>query len=312
MAWYPTSRDPYLPSAVGAMAWLALVALSAARRLELGLIEILFLLAPLVIVPLGLQLIEKTPSRPTSPQFRFAPLALLVCALSAAASFLMPVGICAALAAAPWLLTCLVNAVSGSLRIFRHGPRPLSQLCFGIGQVYLLIAGTWFVLSRIGMRPLGFYEPIVLLTAVHFHYAGFAAPILAGALLRFLRLRNCHQHWTLDAAVGCVLAGPALLAVGFLLGPRAKLAAAFVLVLGEIGLAAWTLPALGRVKPRAAQISLAFSAASVIAAMLLAGVWAVGEYPFQPMLNIPQMARVHGTVNAIGFVFCGVLGWTVG
>jgi hypothetical protein len=89
------------------------------------------------------------------------------------------------------------------------------------------------------------------------------------------------------------------------------LAAALVLIIGEAGLAAWTLPAVGRVKSRAAQIFLALSAVSVIPAMLLAGLWAVGEYPFQPMLNIPQMARVHGTINAIGFVFCGVFGWTL-
>jgi hypothetical protein len=312
MVWRPILCDLPLSSAVGAAAWLALVALRAAHRIDLGIIEILFSLAPLVIVPLGLQLVEKTPFPSTAPRLRhLTRLALLVCALVAVASFFLPAGIFAALATVPWLFVCLLNAVSGSQRIFRHGLRPLSQLCSSIGQLYLLIGGIWFVFSRIGARPVGFYEPIVLLTAVHFHYAGFAAPILAGALLRFLRLRSSYQHWALHAAVGCVLAGPALLAAGFLLGPRAKLAAALVLVIGEIGLAAWTLPALSRVKPRSAQIFLALSAVSVIAAMLFAGLWAVGEYPFQPMLNIPQMAQVHGTINAIGFVFCGVFGWTL-
>jgi hypothetical protein len=308
----PITRVLPLSTAIGALGWLALVALRAAHRIELGIIEILFSLAPLVIVPLGLELIEKTPFRVTAPRLHLLTrAALLLCALVAVTSFFLPVGIGAALATVPWLLVCLLNAVSGSLRIFRHGLRPLSQLCCSIGQLYLPIGGIWFLFSRIGARPLGFYEPIVLLTAVHFHYAGFAAAILAGALLRFLRLSDSYQRWALNATVGCVLVGPALLAAGFLLGSRAKLAAALVVVIGEIGLATWTLPVLGRVKPRSAQIFLALSAVSGIAAMLFAGLWAVGEYPFQPMLNIPQMAQVHGTINAVGFVFCGVFGWTL-
>jgi hypothetical protein len=47
-------------------------------------------------------------------------------------------------------------------------------------MLYLPIGGAWLVASRLGIQPLGFGDTIVLLTAVHFHFAGFAAPVLAG------------------------------------------------------------------------------------------------------------------------------------
>ena len=51
---------------------------------------------------------------------------------------------------------------------------------FDAGLVYLAVGGGWTVLAWGGLRPLGFAAPIVLLTAVHFHYAGFALPLLTG------------------------------------------------------------------------------------------------------------------------------------
>jgi hypothetical protein len=29
------------------------------------------------------------------------------------------------------------------------------------------------------------------------------------------------------------------------------------------------------------------------------------------MLNIPQMARIHGAISAFGFAACGLLGWAL-
>jgi hypothetical protein len=45
--------------------------------------------------------------------------------------------------------------------------------------------------------------------------------------------------------------------------------------------------------------------------MILAGAWAIGEYPLQAFVNIRQMAEFHGTLNAVGFVLSGLLGWTM-
>jgi len=45
--------------------------------------------------------------------------------------------------------------------------------------------------------------------------------------------------------------------------------------------------------------------------MILAVVWAIGEYPLEAFVNIRQMAEFHGVLNAVGFVVCGLLGWSV-
>jgi hypothetical protein len=43
--------------------------------------------------------------------------------------------------------------------------------------------------------------------------------------------------------------------------------------------------------------------------MILVGGWAIGEFPLQPFLHLDEMARFHGTANALGFVLCGLVGW---
>jgi hypothetical protein len=57
---------------------------------------------------------------------------------------------------------------------------------------------------------------------------------------------------------------------------------------------------------------LGFAAASVLFAMALVAVWAIGDYRRQPRMDLFQMERMHGAANAPGFVLCGLLGWTVG
>ena len=61
---------------------------------------------------------------------------------------------------------------------------------------------------RAGLRPLGFPDLIVLLTAVHFHYAGFALPVLTGLVARVL------GGPAAGAACLGVIAGVPLVAIG--------------------------------------------------------------------------------------------------
>jgi hypothetical protein len=43
--------------------------------------------------------------------------------------------------------------------------------------------------------------------------------------------------------------------------------------------------------------------------MVLSGTYAVADYMGSDILTIPQMARTHGILNAIGFCLLGLLGW---
>ena len=309
----PHGKLPVPTSALlGGVVWGALAAGSLAGRIDLGTIELLLLLAPLVIVPLGLELSARLEIFPQSSSLeRYARHAQFLGAPLAAASFwLLPGGAAASLASA-WALVCGLLGTCGLLRLFRGGIGSLDAACGTLALIYLPVGGAWFVASRAGFSPLGFQEPIVLLTAIHFHYAGFAAPLIAratssplsgssGAVRRIFRL----------VAVG-VLACPGLLAAGFIIGPRIKLAAALLLAVSQVGLAICVLAALGTVQRWLAKTLLAFSAGSAVFAMVLAGIWAVGEYPLQPFVNLPQMARLHGIANGFGFVLCGLLGWSV-
>ena len=106
-----------------------------------------------------------------------------------------------------------------------------------------------------------------------------------------------------------VIVGPGMLAAGFVVGPHLKLMAALLLVTSEAGLAVLSLIACRRLQPRWTRVLVGLSAASVLGAMGLAGVWAIGEFPLQPFVHLAEMAKFHGTANALGFTICGLLGW---
>jgi len=111
---------------------------------------------------------------------------------------------------------------------------------------------------------------------------------------------------------GGIVAGPAILAGGFVFGsPLWKLLAALFLALVCVLLAFLILSLVAQIKPRAAQILLGISAASLIFGMVLAGAYVIGDFTERYWLLIPRMARLHGTTNAIGFAFCGLLGWAL-
>jgi hypothetical protein len=298
---------------IGAVIWIASFAPAKVHRLELEWIDLLFLFAPLVIVPLGLQLnsqIER--DDPISSVERLARAVQLPCALSVVVSFFFSRGTLAAIFAAAWLIFSGLLALSGVTRIYRGAFRSLDSSLPVFAFLYLPIGAAWLVASRFGLTPLGFQEPTVLLTAVHFHYAGFAAPLLARASRLALREpRKNPLHTVLLNIIACgVVIGPGLLAAGFVIGPRVKLSAAVLLAVSEIGLALCFLRALRRIANATAKVLIALASLCVAVAMILAGLWAVGEYPFQPFVHLAEMARFHGTANAFGFTLCGLIGWT--
>jgi hypothetical protein len=49
----------------------------------------------------------------------------------------------------------------------------------------------------------------------------------------------------------------------------------------------------------------------VFAGMVLAAVYALADFRGSDVLPIPQMARTHGVLNAVGFCMCALLGWLI-
>src|ERR1700689_2369591 len=102
--------------------------------------------------------------------------------------------------------------------------------------LYLPVGCAWLVASRLGLSPMGFQEPIVLLTAVHFHFAGFAAPLLALAAGVAVKKQTLVLQRAFKVLAAGVLGGPGLLAAGFVIGPHFKLAMALLVACSEVGL----------------------------------------------------------------------------
>jgi hypothetical protein len=171
----------------------------------------------------------------------------------------------------------------------------------------LLVAGLWLVASRAGLHPVGFEEPIVLLTAMHFHFAGFASAIVAGLTVR--HFHGQRGEALVRAAALAVVVGPGLLGLAFLAGPKVKLLGALLVAVGQIGLAAAMARLALQIRRGAGRWLLLIAGGSVVAGMLFAAIWAIGEYPLQPFVDIRKMAQIHGVLNALGFAGCGLLGW---
>lgn len=295
---------------VGAAVWALILMTAQWRWLELGWIELVFLFAPLVIVPLGLELTKRAEPGLARPfPERIASSIQLPCAGAACVSFLMPRGQVSASLAAMWLLLCALLALGSALRIYRGGLRHLGSAFPVVAFLYLPVGGAWLVASRLGFTPMNFQEPVVLLTAVHFHYAGFAAALLARSVYALLIRSMRHSSAFVKSIAIGVLIGPGLLAGGFVIGPRTKLFAALVVTLSEIGLAFCFALAIWKIGDLKAKFLIGLAAASVVFSMVLAGLWAIGEYPLQPFVHLAEMARLHGTANAFGFTLCGLLGF---
>lgn len=291
----------------GSLIWLVLLTGLLLNSFPLSIFDLLFLLAPWVIVPLALSLVpvggDNGLSRVSGRVIRYL---LFPGAALTTASFFLRSGRAAAVLTCMWLIVCSGLALDGLVRLFRTRLQTFREFCFGIGEGYALVGALWLLASRIGLQPVGFHEPIVLLTAVHFHYAGLMAAILAG-----LASPSKNIPLFLRIALFCAVVGPGLLGLAFLAGPKLKLAAVGMMVIGECGIAistfriGWSAPqSIGR------HLLLAGSVC-VIFGMALAAIWAVGEYPLHMFVNLEQMARYHGVLNSVGFGLCSLVGWSL-
>lgn len=294
-------------AAVGTALWLVAAAASAVGWLPLALIEELFLLSPLIVVPLALEILHDAPEFGPIPSWLRE--VALIAGIAALAAFAFPRGIVSGMLAAVWALVTLAVGAIGLSRVARHGAGSLSHLCFVVACLYLPVGGMGLVMSRLGITSLGFEEPIVLLTAVHFHNSGFAAPILAGVAAE--RFQWTDGRLALRIITAGILATPALIAAGFVYSPLLKLIAVIWLGLSLAGFAAISFMRIKALNPGLSRALITVSAASVIVGMVLSSIYAAGEFAGREWISIPTMAITHGILNGVGFVLCGLLGWTL-
>jgi hypothetical protein len=271
---------------------------------------VLFVLSPLVLVPLLLAAVLDAHEH--SPLLRALSWAQLPCAL------LLPVGLSAQpgafalLACLPWAGWTALAAVEGLRRargmLRRGGLRGLydAELAIAAGLSFPVIGSGWLLCDRLAIEPLGFSPLIVLLTAVHFHHAGLTLPLSAGLLARAMPER---EPWR-AAAVGVVVAVP-LVAIGITYSPLLELGASLLTAVAAITVGVGMLrrsTILPRVPLLPALLS-ALAGACLLAAMMFASSYALGEYAGAPWPDINSMIQLHGAVNALGFGLLGAWAW---
>jgi YndJ-like protein len=298
-----------ISATLGAAAWALLATLAARGRAPLGSIELLFLFAPLVIVPLGIRLGRiMAPGRPAWLDGVILMIQPFAAGL-AVASFWRPPGAVAGALVSPWAMVCGLIALQGLAGFIGRAPRSLATMAINVGRIDLAVAGGWLGVSRLGVH-LGFQEPIVLLTAVHFHYTGFAAALLSATALGFARRRG-HKARLLAWLVALVVFVPFVVAAGFVFSPPLKVVAVVVLSVSLAGVALCTLRLSKELESGTARGFIRISSTAVLGGMALATIYGIGDALGKDWLLIPRMARTHGLLNGLGFVLLGLLGWLV-
>ncbi len=273
----------------------------------------ILLWAAVVLVPVGLRLSQNS-NRTEFAQRMMRGVGWLQtpAALLLAASLLFDQGAPAAALAAPWFGVTLLVAAVGGLDLVRRGWRRLdSHAACAAAMFFLPVGGGWAVISRAGMRPQDFSHAIVLLTAVHFHYAGFVLPVLAGLATNETAPRLRFGLVSDRIMLAAIIAGVPLVGVGISLSRHVEVAAAMLLTVGCALLGIRQLQVAVATRNPTAIALLGISSLALFSAMGLAVVYAGGEFTGQQSLSIPTMIRTHGLANAIGFSTCGLLAWAI-
>jgi YndJ-like protein len=299
----------------GLVVWLLLYFIDLPFIGDLAEIAHLFLFAVLVVAPLPLALIASADELSAPWPLRTARAVYGPAAVFVVLSMLLPPGDLAALLTLPWLAFAALVALAGLARFIVHRLSSAPELCIAAGLLYLPVGAIWFTLSRLGANPLGFGDTIVLLTAVHFHYAGYALPIFAGWTGRWLARNAPASMRVFRYMAAGVVAGMALVAAGITVTALTgslllEGAAVAVLALSVLALSALLLRrVVEAVTNPLARVLLLLSALSPVVSMLFALAYAGGRLSGAWQLTIAQMISWHGWLNAVGLVLCGLLAW---
>jgi hypothetical protein len=289
--------DPRRPArreaVVGLLIWGA-----ALPWFPIDTVEALLLLAALVVLPLGMALVPPNGNWWTAWTYRpFVPAVVLLL------SFAWPPGAVAAALVLPWLAFTGLVALRGAVRLAAGRSGSAAELCVSMAMVYLAVGGGWMLATRAGWQPMGFAEPIVKLTAAHFHYAGFALTLLTG-----LALAN-WPGWPARLIAAGVIVGVPLVAAGIVGGPWVEAWAGWPLVAATVALAVRQLWLAARGGFGRAGWLLGLSGAALLVGMGLAAVYSVRVHLATPPIDIPGMVRWHGVGNALGFAAPALVFW---
>lgn len=298
-------------AAVGGVFCLLFAVLKQPHPMQSAWGEAILLLCPLCLIPLTLVVMRM--SAPVAAigtwklieQFELSAATILI------GAFIMPPALQTAVLTLPWLAVTAVIGWAGVLGLTRRVHRDKSTMMIDVGCLFLALGGVWTFLDRSGIRLWGFDEVIALLTAVHFHYAGFLLLVVTGWAARELGTSKIADVTCLGVMVGVPLTALGILAAHFKWDARWEAFAATFMALSG-WLAAWLhlRLATGRTDAaRSVRVLWTVCSAALFFSMALAVLYALRSLVQVPALSIPSMRAVHGSLNAVGFGLCGVIAW---
>ncbi|MDJ0382790.1 YndJ family protein [Streptomyces sp. G-G2] len=262
------------------------------------LVNLIVTLGMLYVVPAGLRLIDPAGLRRLA---RYWPLL----AAPGAVSLWLPRGPAAGTLAALYAAGTLALALRAPVRLARTRSLAPPEIAVLTALTAPSVAGTALVAERTGHGLFGFDLEILALTVPHFHFAGFAAALVAGLVCR----AAAPGPWARWAAYS-VPGGTLLVLAGYFVDDWAELAGALVLTSGMWAVALLTWRQIrADARDRYTRALLSTSAAVLAVTMLLALWWALGEAGGVPHPTLTWMAATHGLGNALGFALCSVLAW---
>lgn len=296
----------------GGAIWLVAIAVLRPNPFQWEWAVWLLLLSALVLVPMALGLTATPEQQGRHPLPWRAAVGLQPPAvLALLAAFALPGGIVAALLAVPWLAVTGLVAWFGLHRLLHRGIRPLEELSIDAGLVFLAVGGIWTVLSRLGARPLGFADVIVFLTAIHFHYAGLALPLLTGLAGRWMRSLTARLGAG-GAIIGVPLVASGITATQLGFGSLLECAAAWITAIaGSLTACLHLQLAVQRGQPLLVRLLWMVTGLSLVWSMALAAIYGSRAYWNVAWLDIPWMRALHGSANGLGFALAGMLAWSL-
>ncbi|MDX2069438.1 MAG: YndJ family transporter [Haliscomenobacter sp.] len=270
------------------------------QPLEKDWVELLVLLGAMVFVPMAMRLSGALNTKTGRWAVTLSTWALLL-------AYLQEPGIVAALLALPWVLVSIWLLGNAFQKLLLSTMTLTDKVQFA-AYLYFPIGPLAAFSDRLDWAPLGFSSIIILLTAAHFHYAGFLLPWILANLLG----RNTASFWQQGVAWAVLLGIPAV-AVGitsaqFGVDPWLETFAATLMALGGLGVAVWHAGlALESGLPMYQKFAMLGLFLCLGTGMILALLYGWRSYFPLSFLSIPWMYALHGTMNTLGVGLFGIL-----
>ncbi len=259
-------------------------------------VHILLLAAPLFLVPSFLFLKGYTKEKL---------LRVLIAAALFSMAFQIPKGGLGVLLVIPWLLVALYEVWQSWKDDLEFS---LTSIVALAANIFWLVAAAWAIPDRLGYSPLDYDPVIILLTVVHFHYAGYI-------LLQLYLLGKPYWTKSYGKLVGILLLlGMPLVAVGISatqVGLPIIIESLTVTIMASAGIGVglgYLYMAWKKEKP-VTSLFWTISGLSLLVGMSLAMLYGWRFHHDYQWLSIPWMYAVHGTLNSMGFALFGMLGW---